>query len=352
MRMIILALLVAGIIAFSGCPAVVDDSPEGQALALTNTTVEGKLANTLMPLLLKTGNCTTGEYQTVAEDVQALVSDAGYDVDLPTEAGESGTLVAGSKSCNVQINREATEIDPTHYQFNYEVVVDPGCPYPELDEAAADYDLQIDVDLEAETATVSQGKLTAEAAAEASALHPAFGLTGNCSSPVLLAIGLMDDLVGAAEPEEPPIEEFCEYSFTKITSQEMGMCTDDGYGCRGDPNYPASDSCPEGTNMNNTYAYAAGSTPSYTCFVSQQIGTQEAPEGCPIDPQIVQCAEGFIVDPQADLSWKGAGSSWGCWYKCYAEPDPYLANPNWPCTAEGYEPVGGGGGDTCCDYKG
>ena len=101
--------------------------------------------------------------------------------------------------------------------------------------------------------------------------------------------------------------------------------------------------------MNNTYAYAAGSTPSYRCYVSQQIGASVAPAGCPISQANATCAPGFVYDAAgSSLAWTGGGSSWGCNYACKASPDPYVSNPDWPCAKPGYKPIGGGGGSTCC----
>jgi len=121
----------------------------------------------------------------------------------------------------------------------------------------------------------------------------------------------------------------------------------DAYGCRADPEYPPEESCPLGTRMNNVYGYASGSTPTYTCYVQQDIGALTPPAGCPISA--VSCAEGFVFDPASSkLSWTGPGSSWGCYFKCKADPDPYDSNADWPCTKKGYKPMGGGGGDTCC----
>lgn len=153
-----------------------------------------------------------------------------------------------------------------------------------------------------------------------------------------------------------PLNFDCAQHFTKIDTDEMSLCgggsmggdpITGSYGCRADPNYPLASSCPAGTEMNNVYGYAAGSTPGYSCYVPQDIGASEAPAGCPIST--VQCADKFTYDSASShLSWSGGGSSWGCYFSCKANPDPYDSNEDWPCTKTGYKPIGGGGGDTCC----
>ena len=154
-----------------------------------------------------------------------------------------------------------------------------------------------------------------------------------------------------------PIHFDCAQHFTKITAGEMALCGEggsigvnpiiDSYGCRADPDYPPADSCPAGTEMNNVYGYAAGSTPQYECYVPQNIGATEAPAGCPINN--IECYDGFTYNSSSShRSWTGGGSAWGCYYNCKADPDPYDSNADWPCTKTGYKPIGGGGGDTCC----
>ncbi len=123
----------------------------------------------------------------------------------------------------------------------------------------------------------------------------------------------------------------------------------DAYVCRADGSYPAN-GCAAGTQMNNTWGYSTGpSAPSVACYVSQSIGATSAPTGCPIDTADITCPEGFAWDGSTtSLTWVGGGSSWGCFYKCGMTPNPYTANPNYPCLAESYAPIGGGGGDRCC----
>ena len=150
---------------------------------------------------------------------------------------------------------------------------------------------------------------------------------------------------------------YCAEHFVKIDASEMPMCgggsmggdpITDAYGCRADQNYPPANSCPEGMQMNNVYGYAAGNTPTYSCYVPQEIGSGSAPEGCPINPADVECASGFVYDATSNLGWNGGGSSWGCSFRCKAQPDPYDSNEDWPCVKDGFKPIGGGGGDTCC----
>lgn len=160
-----------------------------------------------------------------------------------------------------------------------------------------------------------------------------------------------------AEVEPEPASD-CAAHFTKVNSSELPICgggsmggspITDAYGCKADPNYPAASSCPAGTGMNNTYGSAAGSTPTYTCYVSQSIGATSAPAGCPISAGTITCASGFVYDATpSKLTWTGGGSAWGCFFRCKAQPDPYVANSDWPCTKTGYKPIGGGGGSTCC----
>ncbi|MBS3063813.1 MAG: hypothetical protein J4203_08195 [Candidatus Diapherotrites archaeon] len=159
-------------------------------------------------------------------------------------------------------------------------------------------------------------------------------------------------------PEPEPVVQFCVEHFTKIAANAMALCgggsmgsdpITDAYGCRGDAGYPPASGCAPGTTMNNLYPYVDGSTPSYRCYVSQQIGASAAPAGCPISQANTTCAPGFVFDAAgSNLTWGGGGSSWGCNYTCKESPNPYVSNPDWPCAKLGYKPIGGGGGDTCC----
>jgi len=123
----------------------------------------------------------------------------------------------------------------------------------------------------------------------------------------------------------------------------------DVYSCVADTSYPSSTSaCAAGTKLNNTYGSSGGGSPSYSCYVPQDISATVSPSSCPIPRQQVKCATGFVFDEASNLAWKGTGVSWGCSYKCIASPDPHVSTPNWPCTKTGYKPIGGGGGETCC----
>lgn len=155
---------------------------------------------------------------------------------------------------------------------------------------------------------------------------------------------------------EPIVEVFCAEHFERV---ESSFCSDGGsigsnpildvYACKGDPDYPPASACPETTQMNNTYASASGSTPMYTCYVPQKVGATVSPAGCPIPGYLISCHEDFEFDEEGSkLAWQGGSSSWGCWFKCKATPDPYIDNPNWPCAKPGYQPISGGGGETCC----
>ena len=149
---------------------------------------------------------------------------------------------------------------------------------------------------------------------------------------------------------------YCADHFVKIDPSDMPMCgggsmggspITDAYGCRADQNYPPANSCPDGMQMNNVYGYTDGNTPTYSCYVPQEI-SGSAPAGCPISPADVECASGFVYDATSNLGWNGDGSSWGCSFRCKAQPDPYSSNADWPCVKDGFKPIGGGGGDTCC----
>jgi len=150
----------------------------------------------------------------------------------------------------------------------------------------------------------------------------------------------------------------CAEHFTKIKSRAIGRCGNglvdgspikDAYECKLETDYPSANSCPTGTKMNNTYGSIDGFTPLYTCYVSQKIGTTNPPEGCPIQLATVSCADGFTYDDKtSNLKWSNGDSSWGCFFKCKANPDPLVSNKNWPCTKEGYKPKGDGDIGICC----
>jgi hypothetical protein len=151
----------------------------------------------------------------------------------------------------------------------------------------------------------------------------------------------------------------CAPHFQKLVDLTGSFCHEGGsiggspiqdvYSCKVDVNYPdKAAACAPGTELNNTYGSAAGSTPKYSCYVAQEIGETSPPSGCPLNMASVVCAEGFVYDTTSNLAWTGGGSAWGCSYRCQAEPDPYVSNPNWPCTKKDYKPIGGGGGETCC----
>ncbi len=156
-------------------------------------------------------------------------------------------------------------------------------------------------------------------------------------------------------------DSYCADHFVKIESSDMGPCggPENSYGCRADQNYPPpASSCPAGMQMNNVYGYAAGSTPSYSCYIPQKLEATSPPVGCPLDTTKISCAYGFVPELVTNQytkkklwEWYGPGWGWGCSFTCKAEPDPYVSNPNWPCVKAGYKPIGGGGGDTCCFKK-
>ena len=176
--------------------------------------------------------------------------------------------------------------------------------------------------------------------------------------------GCSQDAVGSREVQ--PFDgggeirsSYCADHFERIDSDEMEMCGEgsigdspilDAYGCGVSQNYPSDDSCPNEMHMNNVYGFASGNTPGYRCYVPQEIGSEEPPEGCPIELADVECADEFVFDETSNLSWKGPVATWGCSFRCKSEPDPYDDNENWPCIRNGYVPIGGGGGSTCCAY--
>jgi len=171
-----------------------------------------------------------------------------------------------------------------------------------------------------------------------------------------------DTTPSSSEETTPEIVEVvtptnCAAHFEEKPSNEAALCGTGGsigdspildtYACKGTDDYPSASVCPAGMSMNNYYSYPDGTAPEYICYTSQTIGATSAPAGCPIASPT--CTSGFTYDSAtSSLSWTGSTSSWGCYYTCRANPSPYSANADWPCTKTGYKPIGGGGGYTCC----
>ena len=148
----------------------------------------------------------------------------------------------------------------------------------------------------------------------------------------------------------------CALNFKKNLDDKSGLCQKGGYigdkeiadtyACEG-VKPSEKDTCASGTQL-NYYGNGSG-IPSYSCYVSQKINALSAPSGCPIDSSKITCLDGFTYDEKGSkLVWSNGGSSWGCFYSCVAKTNPKILNPNWPCTKEGYKPIGGGGNSTCC----
>ena len=148
----------------------------------------------------------------------------------------------------------------------------------------------------------------------------------------------------------------CAYPFTKVTGieNECWMCEDSDYDncycCQLEDNaYPTPNPCPDGMGFNSLWGYPDGlNTPMYRCYIEQEIGANNPPEGCPLNVENIECAENHYLDLNSSvLNWTGSGSGWGCFYNCKKTPNPYLLNQGWPCNSPSIM-MGGGGGTVAC----
>ncbi|MBI4052516.1 MAG: hypothetical protein HY394_00585 [Candidatus Diapherotrites archaeon] len=187
-------LLFFGVVV-SGC---LQTDSEKAAIELSASTVEGKLAKTLMESLKKTGECSVSDYAGVAGPANPLIRNMGFNVSLPTQETEAAELVENAKECNVQLLRNVLEVEKDKkYQVNYTAKVDSSCKYSGLKPVLSAYILTISVDLEEKTAVVEKGKLKDSIAQQVSEFQPAFMLMGKCAAPILLGIGFFGDFLGS-----------------------------------------------------------------------------------------------------------------------------------------------------------
>ncbi len=206
MKRLFLVLLLVGILFFGGC---VQTQSDQKAIELSNSTTEGKLASTLNDVLKQTANCSAGDYQGIANLANPIIQSAGIGVSLPTDDAKAKELVADAIECNAQLPQAISEIEKDKkYKISYSLTVNNSCKYAELKNAAIAYKLSIDVDLEANTAIVKEGKLKPEVEQQTASFQPAFAFTGKCTAPVLLGVGLFGQFLGTGSqtPNENPNE--------------------------------------------------------------------------------------------------------------------------------------------------
>jgi hypothetical protein len=199
---LVIALL---LVMLAGC---VGGTEEDRALELVNSTVEGKVLNTLKPILPKTNACSALEFRTISGLLSTVASGEVIDM-LPATEAEIANAISVAKDCNLRINRNKS-IDGKVYTFEYTLEAEPLCSLEELLDTADLYNVVIEADLNAGLATVIQGKLTQEREDEVSNYIPAMPLLGNCAAPILISFGFLDRLTettGMEDVTTPPVTE-------------------------------------------------------------------------------------------------------------------------------------------------
>lgn len=140
----------------------------------------------------------------------------------------------------------------------------------------------------------------------------------------------------------------CAVHFTRVSASRLrgidgqrSSCSTSSYvepyGCERKMKLPKN-ACPRGLKASTVFTFgdAYNNVPSYNCYISQRKEATTPPAGCPINPSLIKCPDGFKTEySQQALNWMGTGTVVACAFTCNAVDTKSTAN--WPCQKQGYQ---------------